>query len=339
MKTLRLESPETFVLQDASEPSQPASHEAQVRVKAIGVCGTDIHFYRGSYAFGQYPRILGHELGVEIVKLGSAVDGLAEGDLCSVEPYLNCGSCASCLAGATNRCESLEVLGVHVDGGMRELINVPIDKLRLSRSASPEQLALVEMLGVGKHAVDRVAVEKGQTVAALGMGPIGLASALFAKLQGARVVGVDVSEARAKRARELLDIEILILDTKATLEEQWLDREGQRPPIVIDATGNARSMEAAFELPGHGGKLGFVGLIQGAVPFPVPSMHRREMTTLNSRNCMGRDFEEIIALMESGRIDVRPWISHRCALEELPEVFDGWLEPGSGLVKGVVTVG
>ncbi|MFZ4682101.1 MAG: alcohol dehydrogenase catalytic domain-containing protein, partial [Terrimicrobiaceae bacterium] len=185
MKTLVLESPGRLVLTESPDLAAPPDGWALVRVRRIGVCGTDIHAYNGNQPFFSYPRILGHELGVEIVDVGENDEGLNPGDRCAVEPYLNCGRCIACRRGKENCCTSLQVLGVHVDGGQREFLHVPTAKLHGSRWLSLDQLALVETLGIGAHAVNRAAVEAGETVLVIGAGPIGMAVIQFAGAAGA----------------------------------------------------------------------------------------------------------------------------------------------------------
>ena len=148
MRGVVLEKPGSFALIETAQPAGPAPDEALVRVHRVGICGTDLHAYRGRQPFFSYPRILGHELGIEIVEIGANEAGLQVGDRCAVEPYLNCGRCIACRRGKTNCCVDLKVLGVHTDGGMRETINVPVSKLHRSRTLTFEQLALVETLGI-----------------------------------------------------------------------------------------------------------------------------------------------------------------------------------------------
>src|SRR5438046_1886544 len=154
MQTVVLEKPGLFALGSDHLPAISSPDEALVRVHRVGICGTDIHAYRGDQPFFTYPRIIGHELGVEIVQVGPNEAGLRAGDRCAVEPYLNCGSCIACRRGKTNCCARLQVLGVHTDGGMREYFTVPVRKLYRSEVLSLEQLALVETLGIGAHAVE-----------------------------------------------------------------------------------------------------------------------------------------------------------------------------------------
>jgi threonine dehydrogenase-like Zn-dependent dehydrogenase len=207
MKTIRLEEPGRFVLLSTDEPAaalQP--DEALVRVRRIGVCGTDIHAFKGRQPFFSYPRVLGHELGVEVVEVGSSSKNVQPGDRCSVEPYLNCGHCIACRRGKTNCCVNLQVLGVHTDGGMREAIVVPSRKLHPSRQLTLDQLALIETLGIGCHAVDRAELEKGEFVLVIGAGPIGLTVIQFAIEAGAQVIVLDINPGRLTFCRELLGV-------------------------------------------------------------------------------------------------------------------------------------
>jgi len=338
MKTVILERPGQFLLTETETPSAPQPGEALVRVRRIGICGTDIHAYRGKQPFFNYPRILGHELGVEIVAIEANDRGLAVGDRCAVEPYLNCGSCIACRRGKTNCCVKLEVLGVHVDGGMREYMTVPIEKLHKSAKLSWDQLALVEMLTIGAHAVRRAQLEPGENVLVIGAGPIGLSVISFAQRAGANVIVLEISRERLDFCRGELGVEHYLDGTQDPAEALKAMLSGDLPTTVFDATGNATSMMNAFHYVAHGGKLVLVGLVQGDITFHDPDFHRRELTVLSSRNATGEDFIQVLQALEEGDIDVTAWITHRAPLEELIDQYPRWLEPGSGLIKAVVEI-
>ena len=157
-------------------------------------------------AFFSYPRILGHELAVEVVQVGSKVTNVAPGDRCSVEPYINCEKCIACRRGKPNCCTDIKVLGVHTDGGMREQFVMPARKLHRSSKLSLDQLALVETLGIGAHAVERAQVEKDEFVLVIGAGPIGLAAMQFAIEKGAKVIVLDINDARLEFCRQQLHV-------------------------------------------------------------------------------------------------------------------------------------
>lgn len=339
MKTIVLDEPGQLSLTE-TEPSGPLrTNEALVRVSRIGICGTDLHAFKGEQPFFTYPRVLGHELGVEITSVGENATGLRIGDRCAVEPYLHCGKCIACRKGKTNCCEWIQVLGVHVDGGMRELITVPTGKLHKSESLSLDQLALVEPLCIGAHAVARAQIEAGEFALVLGTGPIGLSVIQFAQLAGAGVIAMDVNTERLSFARERFTIEAAIEAGEGAIDQIKQITGGDLPTVVFDATGNLRSMNDSFNLPAHGGRLVFVGFCQGHVTFHDQDAHRRELTLLFSRNATGADFKRVIGLLEAGAVDVNPWITHRVLFgPEVIRQFPLWLEPGSRFIKAVIAV-
>jgi 2-desacetyl-2-hydroxyethyl bacteriochlorophyllide A dehydrogenase len=338
MKTVVLEKPGSFVLTETQPPQRAGAGEALVRVHRIGVCGTDLHAFRGRQPFFTYPRILGHELGIEVLEVGPGVTEVTPGDRCAVEPYINCGSCIACRRGRPNCCATLKVLGVHTDGGMRERIVVPSRKLHPSRILSLEQLALVETLGIGSHAVNRAAPEAGEFVLVIGAGPIGLAVVQFAKLADAHVIVLDTNARRLAFCKEQYGVPHVVNAAEAPLETIKELTRGDLPTVVFDATGNSASMRGALQYVAQGGRLVFVGLTLDEVGYPHPEFHRRETTLLSSRNSTPDDFRRIIALIESGRLDTSPWITHRAELADVPERFPGWLAPEAGVIKAVIEV-
>ncbi len=342
MKAILLAEPGVLRAIDLPAPPAPGPGDALVRVHRVGVCGTDLHAFRGRQPFFTYPRILGHELAVEVIGVGAGVNHLAPGDRCSVEPYLNCGHCIACRRGKPNCCTQLQVLGVHVDGGLRESLLVPAAKLHASRTLTLDQLALVETLGIGAHAVERAAVATGETVAVLGAGPVGLSVIQFALAAGARVLVLDLNARRLAFCRERLGLpagDTVDLATTPDAAARLAGLTGgDLPTAVFDATGNAASMAAAFNLPAHGGRLVLVGLFPGDLTFNDPAFHRRELTLLGSRNSRPEDFRRIIARVESGQIDTTPWITHRAELGAVPDCFAGWTDPAAGVLKAMISV-
>ena len=339
MKTIVLTEPGRFESITAADAPPPGAGEALVRVHRIGVCGTDLHAFAGKQPFFTYPRILGHELGVEVLAVGEAVSNVKPGDRCALEPYVNCQKCIACRRGRGNCCTAMQVIGVHTDGGMRERFVVPARKLHPSSALGFEQLALVEPLGIGAHAVERAALEEGETALVIGAGPIGLATIQFAREKGARVIVLDIHDGRLGFCRSQLGVEETIHggreDVTARLREIT---SGDMPTAVFDATGNPRSMAVAFGYPAHGGRLVFVGLFQGDLTFHDPDFHKRELTVLASRNAHPADFPRIIGLIEAGRIDTAPWITHRASLEGTPAEFPSWTDPETGVIKAMISI-
>jgi len=335
MLRITLDKPGQFSASDVEAP-RPAPGEALVRVHRIGVCGTDLHAFAGRQPFFSYPRTLGHELGVEVLDPGTDPNGLKAGDRCSVEPYLNCGKCIACRRGKTNCCAELKVLGVHIDGGMQPLLTVPAHKLHKSDKLTYDQLALVETLGIGAHAVERANIAADDFVLVIGAGPIGLSAIQFVQVRGATLAVMDVSESRLEFCRRNLGVKHT-LGAGPEAAEQLRKIGGDLPTVVIDATGNPKSMAGTFDLPAPGGRIVFVGLYQGDVTFNDPNFHRRELTLLASRNSQPGTFRDIIALIEAGRIDTTPWITHRFELPDTPESFPE-VAGNPGVIKTVITV-
>ncbi|MDQ5977467.1 MAG: hypothetical protein QG602_439 [Verrucomicrobiota bacterium] len=337
MLTIVLEKPGQFAAVDRPEAAA-APGSALVRVHRIGVCGTDLHAFAGKQPFFTYPRVLGHELGVEVIDPGDDPHGLRAGDRCSVEPYLNCGTCIACRRGKPNCCTGLQVLGVHTDGGMRPQFRVPARKLHKSAKLDYDQLALVETLGIGAHAVERAAPTKDDFILVIGAGPIGLSVIQFAKVSGATLAVMDVSDARLEFCRKQLGVQHTLKPGATAVEELKKIGGGDLPTCVIDATGNATSMMGCFDLPAHGGRIVFVGLFPGDVSFNDPNFHRRELTVMGSRNALPTTFREVIRLVEEGKVDTRPWITHRFELADTPTVFPQDIAGNPAVLKAMIEV-
>jgi len=341
MKAIQLKEPKEFHLIDVEEPGQPGKGEALVRTHRIGICGTDYSGYLGKMPFFKYPRIPGHELGVEVLAVGEGVTKIKPGDHCSVEPYMNCGKCSPCRKGNSNCCETLNVIGVMIDGGMRERFNIRADKLHPSGKLSMEQLALVETLAIGCHATDRGETQKGEHALVIGAGPIGLAVIEFTRLTGATVTVMDMVESRLQFCRDTYGIEntILFKGDGSDVDQMMTITNGDRYSVVTDATGNNRSMSSALQFCAHTGNLVYVGITTQEVSFPHPVMHRPELDIRASRNALPRDFPRIIKLIEDGTINTDPWITHRTTFERMIGEFEGFTKPETGVIKAIVELG
>ena len=333
MRQIILEEPGRFVAAHADPPGR-AQRQALVRVRRVGVCGTDAHAFEGKQPFFSYPRILGHELAVEVVEAPPNERGIAAGDRCAVEPYLSCGRCHACAVGKPNCCKKIQVMGVHVDGGMCGWMSVPVERLYKSEKLSLDQLALVETLGIGAHAVARSALRAGEEVLVVGAGPIGLAVTQFALAAGGRV---QVAEPNPMRREAVGLLGVRVLESGESVGSAASGGLGGKlADVVIDATGNPKAMEQSFNYVAHGGRLVFVGLAQARISFDDPLFHRREMTVLASRNSCG-DFPRIIRMIEEGQVSTDPWITHRMVLAEVPNRFPGLLSRAD-CVKAMVEV-
>ncbi len=299
--------------------------ESLVRPRRVGVCGTDYHIFEGKHPFLDYPRVMGHELAVEIVTAPAGSD-FEPGEICTVNPYLSCGTCRTCRAGKPNCCEKISVLGVHQDGGMAELLAVPDSNLVKTDGLSPDACATVEFLAIGAHAVRRANPQPGDRALVVGAGPIGLGAALFARLAGSDVSVIDLDHDRAVQVADLAGVSAL--------------EEG--PPeafdTVFDATGNSAAMEASFGLVAAGGTFTMVGVVKDRIGFSDPDFHRREMTLLGSRNATGTDFSRVIAAIRDDEIDISAILTHRTSLRDAPADIALWASQKSGLIKAVVEI-
>lgn len=340
MKTIRFDHPRVVSLVDTPPPPPPGPGEAQVRTCRMGVCGTDIGGYLGKFPFFSYPRIPGHELGVEVVAVGHGVRNVQPGDRCAVEPYMNCGTCFACRHGSSNCCVRLEVIGVMCDGGLRERFNIRADKLHVSTRLSFEQLALVETLAIGSHAVDRGEPKPGEATLVIGAGPIGLSVIEFARLRGARLAVMDLSQDRLDFCNRAYGIECGIIprDDGSELDAVQAFTNGDGFPLVFDATGHPGSMVGALRYLAPTGRLVYVGITSQPLTFMQATLHKPEVTLLASRNALPKDFPFIIDLIERGKIDTTPWITHRLPFADVPTGFAELAVPRPGMIKTIIDV-
>lgn len=336
MKSIICEAVNAWSREESEAPTLTHGH-AIVKIKRIGICGTDQHAFRGNQPFFTYPRILGHELAGIIEEIGDNDLGFNRGDQVGVIPYLHCGGCVACRNGRTNCCTAMRVMGVHVDGGMRELLSVPVTHLIRAEGLTLDQTAVLEPLSIGAHAVRRADLRAGETVLVIGAGPIGLGVMAFAKYAGAKVIAMDINDQRLAFCREWAKVDETVNglseDPRTRLESLTA---GDYPTVVFDATGNAQSMQQAFEYVAHGGKLVYVGLVKADISFHDPEFHKREMTLLGSRNATPEDFENVLEAVKSGAIDVDRFITHRAPFDSLPDAFEEWLKPESKVIKAMV---
>jgi 2-desacetyl-2-hydroxyethyl bacteriochlorophyllide A dehydrogenase len=305
----------------------------------MGICGTDLSGYLGKMPFFSYPRIPGHELGLEVLAIGEGVSNVKSGDKVSLEPYVNDPGSVVSMKGSSNCCPGVQVLGVHQDGGLRDSWIVPARKLHAGNHLSYDQLALVETLAIGYHAVQRGNPQPGETVLVIGAGPIGLACLEFLKLMDLRVIVMDMVQGRIDFCADKLGIKhgILVKGDGAELKELEAITGGQLADVVIDATGSAMSMSTCFQYAGFTGRVVYVGITTQELKFPhAPVFHRRELTLLASRNALPADFGKIIALIGEGKIDTDAWITHRMSFDEVPGEFARFTDPKVGAIKVII---
>jgi threonine dehydrogenase-like Zn-dependent dehydrogenase len=335
MKTLVCTNPGQMDYRDAAEPELKTGY-AIIRIRNIGICGTDLHAFEGTQPFFTYPRILGHELSGELLDFDEA-PGFQKGDTVSFLPYLDCGKCIACRAGKTNCCTNLRVCGVHIDGGMVDYYSVPSRFLVHAQGLGFTQLAMVEPLAIGAHANRRATILPGEFVLVMGAGPIGLGTMEFARLGGAEVIAMDTNSHRLDFCKTKLGVPHTIHAGEGHIIEQLSDiTHGDMPTVVMDASGNREAINHGLNYLSHGGRYILVGLQKEEMVFSHPEFHKREATLMSSRNATREDFDHVIQCIKNGLIDPLSFITNRVKFEEAGPSFPDWLNPVSHMIKVVV---
>ncbi len=335
MKYIVCEKPGQFLLKEKEVPIRKQG-EALVKIRQVGICGTDLHAYQGNQAFFTYPRILGHELAVEVLEIENNPKKIKPGDHVVVMPYVSCNQCIACRNGKTNCCTSLKVLGIHTDGGMQELLNVPIELLVPAKNLSDVEMALVEPLAIGAHAVKRASLTHGDTVVVIGCGPIGIGIMKLAQLEGAKVIAVDTNAQRLDFVKNEIGIAHTVLSSTGVQEEIKSITHGDLAQVVFDATGHKGALESGPSFMAHGGSYVLVGLSKGDLTFHHPAIHAKEATIRCSRNATMVDFEQVISMLQKGDFPVHAYVTHQVHFGEMIQNFDRWLEASSGVIKAMV---
>jgi 2-desacetyl-2-hydroxyethyl bacteriochlorophyllide A dehydrogenase len=335
MRILTCLKPGEFAYSDTPVPELKSGH-AMVKVKRIGICGTDLHAFEGTQPFFNYPRVLGHELAGEIVGIENHAN-YKVGDQVSIIPYFSCGTCFACTQGKTNCCTTLNVFGVHSDGGMSEFISIPIDSLFKDTSLNLDALALLEPLAIGAHGIKRAQIKPNEFVLIVGAGPIGLGAAAMASLAGAQVIIQDVNQNRLDFAKEKLHIPFSINPNQedALIALKEITR-GNMPRVVIDATGYKKAMEQSFQYISHGGTYVLIGLQLDEISFSHPEFHKREATLMSSRNATREDFQWVADSIGQQKLDPTLFISHRIAFDDVAAQFPDLINPSLGVIKAMV---
>lgn len=329
--------------------------QAIIRIRRIGICGTDLHAFEGTQPYFNYPRILGHELAGDLVEADKA-PGFVPGEAVTIIPYFNCGICIACRNGKPNCCTTLKVCGVHIDGGMVDYLVAPSAALVHGEGLSYDQLALIEPLAIGAHAVRRAGIQPGEFVLVVGAGPIGLGTMEAARIAGGEVIAMDINEDRLRFCREKLGVLHTVNPLAASeggvgaavgkplategvmgpMEALQHIKRGDMPTVVIDATGSLRAIENAFQYMAHGARYVLVGLQKGEIRFSHPEFHKREGTLMSSRNATRADFEFVMDSMRNGLIDPTTYITHRVGFDEVVAEFAGWLGHNDGGARAVI---
>ncbi|HKG04823.1 MAG TPA: zinc-binding alcohol dehydrogenase family protein [Pedobacter sp.] len=309
-----------------------------LKIRRVGICGTDLHAYGGTQPYFNYPRVLGHELAAEVVQ-SSNPQSYRPGDAVTIMPYVFCGDCLACRSGKTNCCVKMQVFGVHRDGGMAQYLQVPTRLVVKGEGLTLDELALVEPLAIGAHGIRRAAVSNGEFVLVIGAGPIGLGTMEFARIAGAKVIALDINRHRLDFCQEKLKVDFAVHAQEEDVTERLLEiTGGDMPTVVIDATGSQKAINGAFQYMAHGARFILIGLQKNEISFSHPEFHKREATLMSSRNATIMDFNHVITAIKNKQIDPANYITHRVSFDQVSEEFPGWLDPEQGVIKAMVSL-
>lgn len=318
MRQVILESVERLVLREIPTP-QPGPGEVLVQVEACGVCGSDLHMFRGHHPILKPPIVMGHEFAGHVAGVGEGVSGVTRGQRVIVFPGIACGECRNCRAGRVNQCEGWKVVGGHVPGGLAEYAKVPATCLiPLADDLDWAAGALVEVVAVGVHAVERGRVAAGEVVAVFGAGPIGLVVAQVAQAQGAEVLIAEPAPTRRQFAQSL-GLTALEPAVLSDVVARRFGRDGVH--AAFDCVGRQEVIDQGLSLVGRGGRMILVGILSGNFAFSGQLVQRGERDLIGVQAYVPANFARAAELIRSGQVAVRPMITHQFSLEEAAHAF------------------
>jgi threonine dehydrogenase-like Zn-dependent dehydrogenase len=322
MKALVLQKPGEAAIESVQDPSA-SQDEVLLKVRRVGLCGSDLNSFRGRNPMVSFPRIPGHEVAATIVETSKTRPGLVAGVNVTLSPYTQCGKCPSCLRGRPNACRFNQTLGVQRDGAVAEYIAVPSDKL-YTANLSLKELCLVEPLTVGFHAVARGRVTPEDTVAIFGCGGVGLGAVAAAGFRHARTIAIDVDDTKLAIALKSGATDT-INTTRESLHEKLEELTGGRgPEVVIEAIGLPQTFRDAVAEVAFTGRVVYIGYAKEPVAYETRLFVQKELDILGSRNALPEDFREVIQMLEERRFPVEEAVSHIVSIDEAPEILKSW---------------
>lgn len=336
MRAVVTQGPHEMEVTDLPDPREPGPGEVLVRPEAVGICGSDFHFFLGELPVGGFPRIQGHEIGATIEAVGpDCRDDLTEGGRVALWPLSSCGRCYPCRVGRSNVCDNFELIGIHTDGGLRERMLMPQTHV-FATSEEPVVAALAEPVSIAVRTLNRAQVTEGEQVVVLGAGPIGQSVALLAKDKGGEVLLID----RMKNRLELgegLGMQPMTWDEREQVVSDVLDwTAGEGAPVVIDATGAADPIRAGVDMAASAGRVVVVGMGPGDVPVRIGSLTEKEIDVLGVSCCGGEEFGEAVAFVEAHGEELSKLVSHEFPLDRAPEALTFAMEHPAEVMKVVI---
>ncbi len=313
----------------------PALNEVLLKIKKVGICGTDLHAFSGTQPYFNYPRVLGHEIAAEIADPNGNA-GFKTGEIVTIMPYFNCGNCNACLKGKTNCCVNLKVAGVHTDGALQEYFTVPANCVIPNSSLSTDQLTLVEPFSIGQHALSRTAYNEDDTILIIGAGPIGIGLAQLAVQKKGKVIIADMDENKIDYCNKIKGLQTILIHSGNMNKEVMAQTSGAGADIVFDATGNLKAIESGLSYLAHAGAYILVGLQKQPFAFSHPEFHKKETTLMSSRNATRRDFDAVIDFFMQSKAATADYITHRLSFSDAEEAFPAILHEKSKVIKAVI---
>lgn len=332
MKALQIKTPGEVQVIDLPVPS-PKSGEVRLRIRRAGYCGSDLSTFRGVNPLVSYPRVPGHELGGTIDAVGPNTEAPAVGTPVLVVPYTACGSCSACRQGRPNCCRYNQTLGVQREGGIAEFLCVPTEKVLTARGLDFTELAMVEPLTVGFHAVARGRVSKTDTVAVLGCGAIGLGAVAGAAARGARVIAVDLDPAKLQIARDAGAQETINTATENLPERLKALTDGHGPEVIIEAIGLPQTFRAAVEEVCFAGRVVYIGYAKAPVEYETKLFVQKELDVMGSRNATADDFRAVIAHLQAKKFPIAATLSRVASIDDAPQAMRDWAAKPAAFTK------
>lgn len=337
MKAIRVDKPYDINIVEIEKPQIKSPNEVLVRVRAAGICGSDMHIYRGTNPFAKYPRVIGHEIVGEVAEVGDEVTDIKVGDRVQVEPIEYCGECYACKSGRGNVCQNLHVLGVHKDGGFQEYITVQSDKIHiLPDSISFVNAVMIEPFTIGAQVCYRGDVKKDDVVLIFGAGPTGLSAMENAIIKGATVIIVDIDDTKLEYAKEF-GANVTLNSSKIDVEEEVRKlTDGMMPNVVVDAVGNAKILSDAIKLVSVAGRVVCLGFVSDLAEVSLVEMTKKEVTLAGSR-LQTNQFKNVIDIFANHDVNTTKLITHVMEYTDIKEAINLIEDPNVEVGKVVLT--
>lgn len=338
MKTVLINKPFEIAVVDTPKP-EAKEGEALLKIMYGGICGADVASYTGNQPFTTYPRIPGHEFSAQIVTIPENDKGLKPGDIVTCNPYFNCGECYSCKRGFVNCCTDNKTMGVQRDGSFCEYISMPVERIYSGKGLNAKQLALVEPFTISYHAVNRGKVQAGDKVLVVGAGPIGLFALIAAMSKGAEVYVADVLDGRLDKALDFGAKGVINSKKTDIVEEAMKITNGNGFDVCIEACGQSVTFLNCIDCAAFAGKIILIGNGKKETTFLHSILLKKELNVFGSRNSLKSDFEDVIDVIASGKVDVMKMVSGVYPMDKADEAFKALANNQGDLCKLLVNIG